>query len=546
MKLCISADHSHLTSTTRTTCLTALGLAVALTGCALEGDDARGEASRALSRPSSCGVASDLNGDGFADLVIGVPGEDVGALTDSGAISVMFGAAAGLTATGNRLIAPAIPVGGAGDQFGAAVTTGDFNGDCLADIAVGAPFDDVGATGNAGSVHIFYGSTTGLAATSDQVWHLDTVGIPGLALAGDRFGTALASGDFDGDGYMDLAIGNPHRRAPGLFGGPDLPDVGSVVVLYGSPTGLSTTGVQTWAQGAAIGDTLEFSDRFGWSLAAGDFNGDGFDSLAVGSPGENSNAGMVHVIHGSLGGLVATGAQLLVEGTSGIPDAPEGGEQFGYALAAGDFDNDGRADLAIGAPFEDLPAVDAGSVTVVFGGAAQLNLAAGVEMWNQNSASVTDVSEANDAFGSALDAGDFDNDGFVDLAIGVPGETIDAIVVAFPGAGAVHLLRGGTTGMTATGNLFLHQDTAGIAGAAANNDHFGQKVRSGDYNGDAIADLAVAVPDEDSSGLADSGALHVLLSRVGGVTSAGSQMFSQDSASVLDVCEASDRYAGGL
>jgi hypothetical protein len=395
-------------------------------------------------------------------------------------------------------------------------------------------------------VRIFLGSASGLATTSAQVWHLDVAGIPGAAVAGDRFGAALVSGDFDGDGFMDLAIGNPHKKATSPLGGPTIADVGSVVVLYGSATGLGTAGVQVWSQGAALGDSVEIGDRFGWALAAGDFDGDGIDSLAVGSPGENSSAGSVYVIQGSASGLTATGGQLLTEGAFGIPDAPEGGEQFGYALASGDFDDDGRADLAIGVPYEDLPAADAGSVTVVFGGATGLVLGSGVESWSQNSSLVADASESGDAFGAALDAGDFDGDGVTDLAVGVPGETLDDILVTYIGAGALHLLRGSATGLTGVSSVFLHQDSAGIASSPAMNDHFGQRVRAGDYNGDALADLAVAVPDENFNTVADSGAVHVLVGRSGGLTSAGALFLGQDSTNMLDTCEVEDRFAGGL
>lgn len=552
--ICIHAHGSWIASLAR-----GLGLAgaLALAGCSIEEGPPLLVVARQEARPATRGAApiaaascpglrSDLDGDGFADLLVGVPGEDLSGLTDVGAIAVLYGRASGLSTTGNQLLSPAGAGGAAGDRFGTAVTTGDFNGDCLADAAVGAPFDDVGAIGDAGSVHIFLGTASGLAATSAQVWHLDVTGIPGAAIAGDRFGAALASGDFDGDGFADLAIGNPHRKAPSPFGGPTIADVGSVVVLYGSATGLGTAGVQVWNQGAALGDSVELGDRFGWALAAGDFDGDGVDSLAVGSPGENSSSGSVYVIQGAASGLTATGSLLLTEGAFGIPDAPEGGEQFGYALASGDFDDDGRADLAIGVPYEDLTEDDAGAVTVVFGGPTGLVLGSGVESWSQNSPLVADISQSGDAFGAALDAGDFDGDGFVDLAVGVPGETLDTLLVTYLAAGAVNVLRGQATGLTGVASAFLHQQVAGMLGPPAMNEQLGQRVRAADFNGDAIADLAIAIPGEDSSSVADAGALHVLSGQPGGVSGIGSLRFSQSSTNVLDDCEVDDRFSGGL
>ena len=498
----------------------------------------------AVQRFQGWGQPSDINGDGYADLVVGIPGEDVPGAADAGAIQVVFGGAAGLTSSNqflHRDTAGVEDVAAAGDQFGYAVAVGDFNGDCFADVAVGAPFDDVGGLTDAGSVQVFYGSAAGLDVATDQVWHQDTLGVVGTASADDRFGSALAAGDFNGDGFMDLAIGIPYKDI-GM-----LTDTGSVSVLYGSAAGLTATGSQLWNQNvSSMQDTSDPGDHFGWAVAAGDFNGDGFDELAVGVPNESVgavvDAGVVHVIQGSIDGLTDLGNQMMVEDNPGIPDTSEAGDLFGFSLAAGDFDSDGHVDLAIGVPLEDLGAiVDAGSVTVMYGTPTGL-LTTGSQAWNQDTAGILEAAETSDVFGRALETGDFNADGYADLAIGAPFEDVGAI----NSAGAVHVILGGPTGLTDAGDTVWTQDTLGIADAAEAGDHFGYRLRGGDFNGDAISDLAIAVPAESVAAIGDAGVVHVLLGTGGGITATSSQLWSQDSAGILDACEAGDQFGFGL
>jgi len=115
-------------------------------------------------------------------------------------------------------------------------------------------------------VHVVYGSTgTGLSGTGDQFWHQGSTGISLSEEASEFFGFALAAGDFNGDGYDDLAIGIPQDNA----GDPVVAHSGAVVVLYGSRNKLSSTGFQYWYQTKdGIQGNLEWDDNFGWALAA--------------------------------------------------------------------------------------------------------------------------------------------------------------------------------------------------------------------------------------------------------------------------------------
>ena len=247
-------------------------------------------------------VKTDFNGDGYADLAIGVVGEDVNGKADAGLVNVLYGSATGLSATfvADQRFSQDYSVAGdsssnirdvseADDHFGAALASGDFNKDGFADLAIGVPGEDVGGSiADAGAINIIYGSASGLSPNSpiaNQFWTQDSADVEDNAEAGDRFGVSLAAGDFNKDGFADLAIGVPNESINGHAG------AGSVNILYGSLSGLSaasTVADQRFFQDSpGVADFSEDDDSYGASVASGDFNKDGFADLAAGVPGED-------------------------------------------------------------------------------------------------------------------------------------------------------------------------------------------------------------------------------------------------------------------
>ena len=152
---------------------------------------------------------------------------------------------------------------------------------------------------------------------------------------------------------------------------------------------------------------------FGLSVAAGDFNGDGYSDLAIGVPNENVTgavgAGAVNVIYGNTTGLESTGNQLWSQNSGSILDTAEASDNFGFVLVAGDFNKNGKDDLAIGVPLEDIATSttnisNAGAVNVIYGSSTRLT-SSGNQFWSQNSSNILDFSESGDYMGSALAAG---------------------------------------------------------------------------------------------------------------------------------------------
>lgn len=517
--------------------------------------------------PGGSGGAAkgDFNGDGFADLAVGSPFEDVDGVGGVGAVNIIYGSSAGLTASADQVLYETnfgFPLA-FGDRFGAALASGDFNGDDFSDLAIGMPGYGSG-TINDGVVFLIDGSANGLVIATHRT-------VPVISGKGGSEGAALVWADFNGDGFGDLAVGVPDAevRGDGFLCSPAAffsPAAGEVRVYYGSASGLTDFGAQIFRQGVCdftdgigIGDSVEENDRFGLVLAAGNFNGGSVADLVIGAPNEDlglfeQDAGIVHLLHGSSSGLRDFNSQIVSQDTAGVGGAAEAGDQFGRALATGDLNGDTRDDLAVGAPFEDLISnneADGGAVQVFFGttGTALVD-AAGDLFISQSNLTGTSV-EAGDFFGFALAVGRFDSDSRADLAIGVPGEDIGSI----SDGGIVHVLYGSSTGPSFTNTQTWHQDSAGIPDVAEPGDQFGFRLSAWNYGKDSRSDLAIGVPFEDlvstiSDTLqADAGAVVVIYGTSTGLSATSAnpaQFWHQDVSGINDAAQVGDHFGQAL
>ncbi|WP_263322095.1 hypothetical protein [Endozoicomonas sp. Mp262] len=238
------------------------------------------------------------------------------------------------------------------DSFGRTLASGDFNGDGVDDLIVGYSTEDINGHDDAGSLSIIYGSNgvtvpaKGLHRLGAKGFHQDVIVGNITAENGDQFASAFAVGDFNNDGYSDLAVGAAKEDVNGKD------DAGAVVILYGGLEGLKSNNVDIFNQDALKSGQNEKDDHFGYSLASADFNNDGFDDLAIGAPKEDlsgkDNAGIVWVMNGHPNGLYSNRGtnKYFHQNTSGLNGISlEKQDQFGFRLAAGDINGSYSRDI---------------------------------------------------------------------------------------------------------------------------------------------------------------------------------------------------------
>ncbi|MEO1373002.1 MAG: FG-GAP repeat protein [Cyanobacteria bacterium J06635_10] len=217
-----------------------------------------------------------------------------------------------------------------------------------------------------GKVNVANGSYWGLTTTDSQLWQQNAFPSGGDEDY-DNFGYSLTKGDFNGDGYDDLAIGTPYEDlSTGEI------NSGKVNVLQGSHSGLTSHNSQLWTQDSFPSGGDEDYYNFGYSLATGDFNGDGYDDLAIGTPYEDvdgiADVGKVNVLHGSYYGLTSVNSQLWTQDSFGVEGIAEEYDNFGASLTVDDFNGDGYDDLAIGVSGEDIGGIsNSGAVNILYG-----------------------------------------------------------------------------------------------------------------------------------------------------------------------------------
>lgn len=327
----------------------------------------------------------DINGDGYADLALGAPGEDdTTGHADRGAVTILYGPSFTADADTMALGDDYEP---SGARFGATVAVGDFNADGRADVFTAATgtggnwaarFDDGHEV--AGDLTTVTGSLAYAdAATGDfnrdgyadvaltyrdasgagkVTWFRGSksLGLTKVSTLTVKGGRAIAAGDVNGNGHDDIVIGRPYASESGGNAG------GQVTMVPGSSTGFTTTGMTTIHQATAnVEGASETSDGFGSSVSVGDVNADGYADVLTGAPNEDitraeenrSNAGSVWLLKGTASGLTGTGSLALSQDAPDIAGSTETDDKFGSATSLTDVTGDGYADLLTGTEGED-------------------------------------------------------------------------------------------------------------------------------------------------------------------------------------------------
>ncbi|MEU1536783.1 FG-GAP-like repeat-containing protein [Actinacidiphila glaucinigra] len=353
----------------------------------------------------------DVNGDGYADVAVGSPGEnDTSGNADRGSVTVLYGPGlnSGFSYTTTGVTA-------AGAKLGSAVAVGDFNADGKSDVFSAG-------TGKGGN---WNARQTGGATKYGTL----TTASGAIAYAD------AASGDFNRDGYADVALN--YRDSTGI---------GRVTWFKGSSTGLVKV------------STL--SVRGGRSIAAGDVNGNGYDDIVIGQPYSESSAykgGQVTMVPGTSTGFTTTGMKTITQDTTGVPGTPVTGDAMGSSVSVGDYNLDGYADVLTGLPGKDITRsgvsrTDAGSVLLLRGSSTGLTGSSALS-YSQDTSGIAGDTESGDHFGSAVVLQDLSGWGRADFAIGVEGED--------SGDGTILQLDSGSAGISTSGGVYYGRSQLG-------------------------------------------------------------------------------------
>ena len=442
-------------------------------------------------------TAGDVNGDGLADVAVGVPAY-VGGSPNNGSAYVVEGSRSGYLFMGWYVFRYA------GTGFGASVgTAGDVNDDGFSDLIVGSPLYGNGQTGE-GLVEIFYGAGDPPAASFSQ-----------SATGGQDYPyyswVTTGVGDVNGDGYSDVAVGSPAHDVYDW-------DDGAVILYGGGPAGLSYALYWSGEHGGA---------NFGYSVAsAGDVNGDGYGDVIVGAPTTGAS-GKAYVYYGGPYGPAWSADWSVGLGTAGA--------QFGISVAsAGDVDGDGYGDVIVGARYDDNGQTDEGRAYVFLGSAGGLST---------SPARVYEGDQEGGQFGNSVaGAGDVNRDGYSDVIVGM--ESWDRYFNPFlslSDVGRAYVYLGGPGGLAAAPATILQGSTSF--------QQFGHAVASaGDVDGDGHGDVIVGANLVNSS-YTNEGLAAVFRGIVGGVATSAhwSRFGGQDFANLgSSVASAGDVNGDGL